>query len=113
MKIIKKPWGQEIIYAHDNGYYLGKKLYIKSGESISLQDHVHKHETFFLDKGSAKIIIDTKTVQVSDTDAPEKRTFVIEPLIKHRIVAITDCSFLESSTDYPNDVRRYKDEYGR
>ena len=112
MRIIQKPWGYEIIYAHDNGYYLGKKLFIRCGESISLQDHVHKHETFFLDKGSAKITMDNKTLQVCDTDAPEKRAFVIEPLIKHRIMAITDCIFLESSTDHPDDVRIYQDKYG-
>lgn len=113
MKIIKKPWGQEIIYAHDNGYYMGKKLFIRAGEKLSLQDHLSKHETFFLEAGCAEVTVDEEIVQVCDTDSLEKRVFIIKPRVKHRIVAITDCSFLESSTDHPDDVRRFEDEYGR
>ena len=113
MKIIKKPWGQEIIYAHDNGLYIGKKIIITQGNRISLQSHVKKHETFYLDKGSAEFMVGEKIIEISDEDPVENRSFVIEPGIKHRIRAIKDCFILESSTDYPNDICRYEDDYGR
>ena len=113
MKVIKKPWGSEIIYAHSNGQYIGKKLYIKEGSRLSFQDHLKKHETFYLDQGTAEITINDPTYMVSDKDDHEKRVCVIKPRVKHRISAITQCIVLESSTDHPNDVRRYQDDYGR
>jgi len=113
MQKISKPWGYEIIYAHDNGQYLGKKLHIQEGSRLSFQDHLKKHETFYLEQGTAEITINDKTYRVSDKDDPEKRVFVIKPRVKHRISAITQCIVLESSTDHPNDVCRYEDDYGR
>ena len=113
MKIIKKPWGAEIIYAHDNGLYIGKKIIIPKGNRISLQSHVKKHETFYLDKGTAEFRIGKKISEISDRDPQENRSVIINPGVKHRIRAITDCVILESSTDYPNDVCRYEDDYGR
>jgi len=113
MKIIKKPWGDEIIYAHGNGLYIGKKIIITKGNRISLQSHLKKHETFYLDKGRAEFIIENKINEISDKEPHENRSFVIKPGTKHRIRAITDCVILESSTDYPNDVCRYEDDYGR
>ena len=113
MQFIKKPWGSEIIYAHDNGEYIGKKLHIQKGSRLSFQDHLKKHETFYLDQGTAEITINDKIYKVSDKDALEKRVFVIKPLVKHRIKAISECIFLESSTDHPDDVRRFQDDYGR
>ena len=113
MKIIKKPWGKEIIYAHDNGKYMGKKLFITKGQRLSLQNHVKKHETFYLDKGVAEITIGNKLYKISDADPHKKRTFVIKPQVKHRIKAITDCVILESSTDFPNQVTGTANDYGR
>jgi hypothetical protein len=37
--IVKKPWGQEIIYASAPGKYLGKILVINKGARLSLQYH--------------------------------------------------------------------------
>ena len=113
MQIKQKPWGKEIIYAHNNGLYIGKIIHIKKGSRLSLQDHIHKHETFFLDTGSAEVLLNGKKYSVSDTDSLEKRVFVVQPHKKHRIIAIKDCIFLEVSTDHPDDVRRYEDDYGR
>ena len=113
MIIRQKPWGKEIIYAHDNGLYIGKIIRVKKGSRLSLQDHVQKHETFFLDKGVAEILLNGKKYCVSDRDSLEDRVFVVEPKKKHRIKTIKDCTFLEVSTDYPDDVRRYEDDYGR
>ena len=113
MLIQQKPWGEEIIYAHDNGLYIGKKIIVTKGNRISLQSHGKKHETFYLDKGIAEFIIEKKTYTISDTDPLENRVFVIKPGTKHRIRALTDCIILESSTDHPNDIQRYEDDYGR
>jgi len=113
MKIKNKPWGYEIWYAHKNGLYIGKKIFIKKGERMSLQVHTTKHETFFLDKGKAKVMVDDDIFTVKDKDPYEVRIFVIPPKTKHRIMAIEDSIFFESSTDHPDDVIRYDDDYDR
>jgi mannose-6-phosphate isomerase len=35
-KIVEKPWGYELIWAHTD-HYVGKVLHIKKGESLSYQ----------------------------------------------------------------------------
>jgi hypothetical protein len=43
-RIVPKPWGHEIIWAHTERY-VGKILHINKGESLSYQYHVVKDET--------------------------------------------------------------------
>ena len=49
-KIIEKPWGYELIWAHTDRY-VGKVLHIKKGESLSYQYHRVKDETIRLLSG--------------------------------------------------------------
>ena len=46
-RIVEKPWGYEIIWAHTDRY-VGKVLHINKGESLSYQYHVVKDETIRL-----------------------------------------------------------------
>jgi hypothetical protein len=43
-RIVEKPWGYELIWAHTDRY-VGKILHIKKGESLSYQYHRVKDET--------------------------------------------------------------------
>ena len=52
-KIISKPWGSEIIWAQTDGY-VGKMLFIKSGERLSLQYHEPKAESLLVNQGRGK-----------------------------------------------------------
>lgn len=109
MKQVKKPWGQEIWIAHENGRYAGKLIKIRSGNRLSKQYHKVKHETLYLLEGEAIIFIN---------DEPEEKLFegdiiTIIPETIHRLEAVTDCIFIEFSTPELDDVVRLEDDYGR
>src|SRR6185437_7629844 len=40
---VEKPWGWELIWAHAEAY-VGKTLFVRAGESLSLQFHREKDE---------------------------------------------------------------------
>ena len=43
MRVVPKPWGHEIIWAHTDRY-VGKVLHIRAGEALSLQYHEKKDD---------------------------------------------------------------------
>src|SRR5262249_2529949 len=47
---VEKPWGHEIIWAHTDRY-VGKVLFVKAGERLSLQYHEKKDETIYVLSG--------------------------------------------------------------
>jgi quercetin dioxygenase-like cupin family protein len=49
-RIIPKPWGREIWYAHEDRY-AGKILEVHKGHALSLQKHEKKQETMYLQAG--------------------------------------------------------------
>ena len=55
MKVVDKPWGREIWWAHAKDKYMGKILEINAGERLSLQFHIDKDETIYVTKGSLKL----------------------------------------------------------
>ena len=106
-KIVEKPWGREIWYAH-TGHYAGKVLEVKAGHRLSLQKHEIKEETLFLFSGKVKL---TYGNQIYDW---EPGRFVhIPPNTVHRFEAIEDAVLLEVSTPFLDDVIRIEDDYSR
>lgn len=110
-KKIDKPWGYELIWAHTRKY-VGKILFIKSGEALSLQYHKQKDETIYLINGKMELVINKngkrKINRMSVGDS-----FHIQPGTIHRMAALTDCLVCEVSTPELNDVVRLEDRYGR
>ena len=51
---VEKPWGHELIWAHADTY-VGKVLFVKAGESLSLQFHREKDESWLVQSGRAKL----------------------------------------------------------
>ena len=47
VKVVPKPWGHEIIWAHTDRY-VGKVLHINAGHALSVQYHERKDETVYL-----------------------------------------------------------------
>ena len=105
--IVKKPWGQEVIWAKTDKY-VGKILNIEKGHALSLQFHKLKDETIFLMCGQMEFFYDGKTETLT-----EGMTRHIEPLKHHRMIALEDCMVLEVSTPELDDVVRLADDYGR
>ena len=52
-KIVDKPWGREVWYAHEQEY-AGKILEVKKGFALSLQKHERKKETMYLLTGAVR-----------------------------------------------------------
>ena len=51
---VEKPWGWELIWAHTDAY-VGKVLFVREGESLSLQFHREKDESWYVQSGRARL----------------------------------------------------------
>src|SRR3954447_17901250 len=51
---VEKPWGWELIWA-ETDLYLGKILFIRAGQSLSLQFHKEKDESWYVEDGRATL----------------------------------------------------------
>ncbi len=106
-KIVEKPWGREIWYAHTD-HYAGKVLEVKAGHRLSLQKHEIKEETLYLLSGKVTLTYGDKS---SDWECGQ---FVhIPPGTVHRFEALEDAVLLEVSTPFLDDVIRIEDDYNR
>jgi mannose-6-phosphate isomerase len=110
-RIVEKPWGYEIIWAHTERY-VGKVLHINKGESLSYQYHVVKDETIRLLSGALEMDIEKDGEQRKLSLRPGECLHIV-PGMKHRMIAIDDCDVLEVSTPELDDVVRLEDRYGR
>jgi quercetin dioxygenase-like cupin family protein len=110
-RIVDKPWGYEIIWAH-TPRYVGKVLHINKGESLSYQYHVVKDETIRLLSGVLALDVEI-TGERSRLELAPGEGLRIVPGMKHRMTAIEDCDVLEVSTPELDDVVRLEDRYGR
>jgi quercetin dioxygenase-like cupin family protein len=110
-KVVDKPWGYELIWAHTERY-VGKVLHINKGESLSYQFHNVKDETIRLLSGVLELDIEVDG-QPQKIRLAASESLHIVPLMKHRMIAIEDCDVLEVSTPELDDVVRLEDRYGR
>ena len=111
MTKVEKPWGHELIWARTSGY-VGKILFIRKGEKLSLQYHNVKDETILVQSGSMILTAE------EDGRLVEKRlgagdSHHIPPKMRHRMEATEDCTVFEVSTPELEDVVRLEDAYGR
>jgi mannose-6-phosphate isomerase len=110
---VEKPWGYELIWAHADTY-VGKLLFVKAGESLSLQFHREKDESWLVQSGRAK-------VELGEAGDPVLKEEVVAagialhfpPGTVHRVTGIEDTTILEVSTPHLEDIVRLDDRYGR
>lgn len=112
MKIIEKPWGYEK-WIEVNNYYVVKELFMKENNSCSLQYHEKKYESFYIVKGKLRFDVGETKDSLTEIILNEGDFYTIKPLTIHRMSAITDCVYIESSTNFLDDVIRLEDKYGR
>ena len=110
-RIVDKPWGYEVIWAHTERY-VGKILHVNKGESLSYQYHVVKDETIRLLTGALEMDVEHDGVVQKLRLAPGECLHIV-PGMKHRMIAVQDCDILEVSTPELDDVIRLEDRYGR
>jgi mannose-6-phosphate isomerase len=110
---VDKPWGYELIWAVTDAY-VGKVLFVRAGESLSLQFHRKKDESWLVQSGRAKLELGSAgdamlKVEVIGPGA----SFRLLPGTVHRVTALEDTTILEVSTSELDDVVRLEDRYGR
>jgi len=109
---VDKPWGYER-HLEINENYVVKELFMKEGNSCSLQYHNKKHETFYVLKGRLKFYVGPNKDNLNVIFLEPGEHYTIEPLVVHRMEAVVDSLYLESSTNFLDDVIRLEDKYGR
>ena len=112
-RIVEKPWGLEIIWA-ETEIYVGKVLIVHAGESLSLQYHEQKDESWYVQSGLARLELGTVGDEGLTMDSiAAGACFHFTPGTLHRITAIEDTTIIEVSTPHLDDVVRVEDRYGR
>ena len=114
---IEKPWGWELVWA-ETVDYVGKLLFVRAGQSLSLQYHERKDESWLVQEGNAKLELGElgagpddlvlEEIEIGPGDA-----FHFTPGTVHRITAVVDTLVIEVSTPHLDDVVRLEDRYGR
>jgi mannose-6-phosphate isomerase len=110
---VEKPWGWELIWALTDRY-CGKLLFIRAGESLSLQYHEVKDESWYVQEGRAEL--ELSAVGADARELVEMKAgdcFHLRPLTVHRVRALEDTLVIEVSTPDLDDVVRLEDAYGR
>ena len=111
-KIIEKPWGKEEVI-EINSRYMVKKLTMNAGHRCSTQYHNFKRETIYVLSGKLKIYWGTKLNQLKSRIYTSGENITIPPKLIHRMEAVEDSIYLESSTPEMEDVVRLQDDYKR
>jgi mannose-6-phosphate isomerase-like protein (cupin superfamily) len=110
---VEKPWGHELVWA-ETERYVGKLLFVKAGESLSLQFHRVKDESWLVQTGRAKLELGSAGNAVLDEEViAAGATFRFRPGTVHRVTALEDTTIIEVSTPELDDVVRLEDRYGR
>lgn len=109
---VEKPWGWELVWAEAEDY-VGKLLFVRAGESLSLQYHEVKDESWLVREGRAQLELGEvggvlETIEIVPGDA-----FRYRPGTVHRVTAVEDTLVVEVSTNHLTDVVRLEDRYGR
>lgn len=109
---VEKPWGYELHFALTDRY-CGKVLFVRAGESLSLQYHEVKDETLYLQSGRAEVTLGPAPDSLEVVEAAPGASFHMPPGTVHRVHALEDATLLEVSTPELEDVVRLEDRYGR
>jgi mannose-6-phosphate isomerase len=110
---VEKPWGWELIWAQTE-QYVGKVLFVKAGESLSLQFHREKVESWYVQSGRAKVELgEAGEALLNEEIVAPPAFFHFPPGTVHRVSAIEDTTIIEVSTPHLDDIVRLDDRYGR
>ncbi len=110
---IEKPWGYEIHWVPQDAPYMGKLIHINAGARLSLQVHDQKQESWFLVNGSASVIWEDQTGELSETTLEKGVGYSTKLGQKHRLKGVTGCDIVEVSTPEAGTTWRLEDDYAR
>ena len=107
MERVEKPWGHEIWWAVTDRY-VGKILFVRAGQALSLQYHEQKSESMYCQSGRGRLELDGVEHQLAPGAA-----YDIASGVRHLLTADEDLTMVEVSTPELHDVVRLSDRYGR
>ncbi len=111
-RVVPKPWGHELWFAHTDRY-AGKLLHVKAGHRLSRQYHEHKDETSYLLSGRLVLTQGAQHGALTEREIAPGAVWRNEARLVHTIEALDDATVLEVSTPELDDVVRLADQYGR
>ncbi len=109
---VEKPWGWELVWAETEAY-VGKLLFVKAGQALSLQYHEVKDEAWLVQEGRASLELGQVGEPLETFEIGAGDVFRYRPGTVHRVTAIEDLLVVEVSTPHLDDVVRLEDRYGR
>ena len=112
-ELVKKPWGQEIIYTSGDSVHTGKILSINSGCRLSLQYHDQKSEVLCLVSGEAVVWLENDRGEIDHIAMERGKGYAVVPGQKHRLEAVTDCTVIEVSDPEKGNTFRLSDDFKR
>jgi mannose-6-phosphate isomerase len=112
-RVVEKPWGSEVVWAVSE-HYAGKILFVRAGQSLSLQFHNVKDEAWYVLEGRARLELGgAGEGLLEEAVIGSGEAFRFPPGTVHRLSALEDTRIIEVSTPHLDDVVRLEDRYGR
>ena len=116
IKKIEKYWGNMLtIFEGEN--YTVKRIFMRSGTQSSLEFHVKKKESYYIESGTLKIGLRIGRARNTSVTLHQGDIFHIDPGLMHMRIAKTDVVIIETSTKDDDgdshiveDGRSYKHE---
>jgi mannose-6-phosphate isomerase len=113
MRLVKKPWGYEEIWA-ETPRYVGKYLHINPNSRLSRQYHNVKTETIRVLEGSLVLELADYPGNYRERILEKGEVFHVSPGTIHRFGARdVPVVLVEVSTPELDDVVRLEDDYAR
>ncbi len=109
---IDKPWGYELRWAITDRY-LGKVIHVNKGHQLSLQYHVEKDESIYIQSGVLDLVLESASGELETHRLTTGMSARVRPGLRHRFVAVEDVDIIEVSSPEIDDVVRLEDDYGR
>ena len=109
---VDKPWGYELRWAITDRY-LGKLIHVNKGHKLSLQYHVEKDESIFIQSGLLDLVLENESGEIETHRLEPGMSARVLPGRRHRFVAVEDTDLFEVSSPEIDDVVRLEDSYGR
>lgn len=111
-KIVKKPWGDEVLWDHNDKYAL-KIITLTIGNRSSLQSHNQKLETIVVLEGRLQLETWSDDGERRVDEYGPNEAYSIQPTRRHRVTALSDVRLVEVSSPEIDDVVRHEDDFGR
>ncbi len=110
---IEKPWGFEIHFTPKDFPHTGKILFVSAGKKPSFQYHDEKEEIICLYSGKALVWLENSQGEIEKIPMELQKGYLVQKFQKHRVEAIEDSFFLESSGPETGVTVRLEDDYKR